>query len=639
MVEDKENVYDSSSITVLKGLDPVKVRPGMYTDVTNPNHLTMEIVDNSVDEAMSGNCDRIDVVLNEDGSVTVTDNGRGIPVDIHEEEKRPAAEVIFSTLHAGGKFDGKAYKFSGGLHGVGASVVNALSKTFEIKINRDRKEHYLKFEDGFLTEPLRVTKELKKNVTGTEITFMPDLKYFQDKINVNALKELIKRKAILCAGVLFTFFDANGKDEQPTEWIFNDGLEGFFGEFFEPEDLLISKNIVIQSNSDEYELSLICNWNINGSHKLRESFVNMIPTFDGGTHVQGLRNGLADSIREYCTNLSLTPKGVKISPDDVFSDTSFIIAVKMKEVSFAGQTKTKLVSSEAVKLVSQTVKNFMELYLNSDTENAKIICDKVIANAQERMKLENKSATKRKRVKILLPGKLADCLSTDLNENEIFFVEGDSAGGSAKQARLRETQAIMPLKGKINNTWSVGSGTLTSLDDIHSIMMCLGVDADSEDLSELRYGKICILADADFDGFHIATLLVGLFYRHFYKLIKDGRVYIALPPLYRIDFGKEVHYALDEDEKEFIVNKIKSKSPRANVQVTRFKGLGEMNPSQLKETTMNPSTRKMIRLVAYDESRTEATEIMDILLGKVAGKRKTLIEQEGVFTEYEQGAS
>ena len=628
-----EKTYDSSAITVLKGLDPVKKRPGMYTDTTNPNHLSYEIIDNSVDEAMGGYCDQINVTLNADGSVTVKDNGRGVPVDMHKEENRPAAEVIFSVLHAGGKFEHDAYSFSGGLHGVGSSVVNALSIFFKVKIKRDMKEHEMTFEDGYLTSPLTVTNEYKRNITGTEITFLPDPKYFDDKISVSALKDFIRRKAILCAGVTFTFLDKTSKDEEePIVWKYDDGLESFFGESFEPEDLLLEKHIRIESAMDDFEISLICNWNENGSHKVRESFVNMIPTALGGTHVQGLRNGLSDSIREYCNNLSLLPRGVKLAPDDVFSDTSYVLSIKMREVSFEGQTKGKLKSSEAVKLVSQVVKNHMELYLNSDTENAKLICDKVIANAQERLKQDSKAAVKRKRTKIIMPGKLADCTSTDINENEIFFVEGDSAGGSAKQARDRDIQAIMPLKGKINNTWDYQSDTIAGLGDIHDIMCCLGVDANSEDLSELRYGKICILADADFDGFHIATLLVGLFYRHFYKLIEEGRVYIALPPLYRIDHGKEVMYALDEDERAFIVNKIKAKSPNANVLVTRFKGLGEMNPSQLKETTMNPSTRKMIRLVANPETREKSVEVFHTLLAqKAVSQRKAMIEENGVF--------
>ncbi|MFK8770296.1 DNA topoisomerase IV subunit B [Aeromonas caviae] len=628
-----EKVYDSSSITVLKGLDPVKKRPGMYTDTTNPNHLVCEIVDNSVDEAMAGHCNQINVTLNADGSVTVKDNGRGVPVDMHEEEQRPAAEVIFSVLHAGGKFEHDAYDFSGGLHGVGSSVVNALSIFFKVKIKRDLKEHEMTFEDGYLTSPLTVTNEFKRNMTGTEITFLPDPKYFDDKINISTLKDFIRRKAILCAGVTFTFQDkSGGNDEEPTVWMYEDGLDSFFSESFEPEDLLLESHIRIENTSEEFEMSLICNWNEGGSHKVRESFVNLIPTALGGTHVQGLRNGLSDSIREYCNNLSLLPRNVKLAPDDIFSDTSFVLSIKMREVSFEGQTKGKLKSSEAVKLVSQAVKNHMELYLNSDTENAKLICDKVIANAQERLKQDNKAAVKRKRTKIVMPGKLADCVSTDINENEIFFVEGDSAGGSAKQARDREVQAIMPLKGKINNTWDMASNTIASLQDINDIMSCLGVDADSSDLSELRYGKICILADADHDGFHIATLMTGLFYRHFYKLIEEGRVYIALPPLYRIDHGKEVIYALDEDERAFIVNKIRAKSPNANVQVTRFKGLGEMNPSQLKETTMNPSTRKMIRLVADPATREECTDMFNTLLAKkAANKRKALIEAHGVF--------
>lgn len=633
-IEKQTPNYDSSSIKVLKGLEGVQRRPGMYTDTGDTNHLCCEIIDNSVDEADSGNCDQITITLNQDGSISVSDNGRGVPVDIHEEENRPAAEVIFSTLHAGGKFDGGAYTFSGGLHGVGASVVNALSKVFTAKILRDYKEYYLKFENGILVEPLRVVREFKYNKTGTEVTFLPDEKYFDNSLDKEKLIETIKRKAMLSKGVTFKFIDKN-VDEEPLVWCYKQGILDYFNSQLSGDELIVDKSVEINVAGDDFEVSCLFNWTEDGVEKVRESFANKIPTPQGGTHVQGFRNGVSDAVREYCNNMQLTPKGVKISPDDVFSDVSYVLSLKLKEISFEGQTKTKLKSAEAVKIVSQSVKNELEHFLNSNLDRAKAICERVIQNAQSRLKID-KTIVKKKKVKgNPLPGKLADCSERDLSLNEIFFVEGDSAGGSAKQARNRETQAVMPLKGKINNTWDSSTKDAMSLKDVNDIMSCLGLTIGSNDLSELRYGKVCILADADFDGYHIATLMLCLFFKHARSLIENGHVYIALPPLYRVDFKKEKIYALDEEHKESIIRKIKSKNPNADVQVTRFKGLGEMNPEQLKETTMNPETRRMYRVEYSEENEESVTRRFEVLFGKSSEKRKVFVANECDFSDYD----
>lgn len=626
--------YDSSAIRVLKGLEGVQRRPGMYTDTTDTNHLCCEIIDNSVDEADSGNCDQITITINQDDSITVSDNGRGVPVDMHKEENRPAAEVIFSTLHAGGKFNGGAYKFAGGLHGVGASVVNALSKVLTARICRDYKEYYLRFENGVLVEPLTVTKEFKYNKTGTEVTFIPDEKYFDNGLNKDKLIDSIKRKAMLSKGVTFKLVDKNVEDE-PLVWCYKNGMLDYFDNSLSQEDVLVDKNIEVNVSGDDFEVSCLFNWTEEGVDKIRESFANKIPTPQGGTHVQGFRNGVSDAVREYCSNMQLTPKGVKISPDDVFSDVSYILSFKLSEISFEGQTKTKLKSAEAVKIVSQSVKVELEHFLNSNLERAKLICERVIQNAQSRLKIDKTIAKKKKTKGNPLPGKLADCSGRDVSLNEIFFVEGDSAGGSAKQARDRETQAIMPLKGKINNTWDTPVEKVMSMQDASEIMSCLGLTLNCEDLSELRYGKVCILADADYDGYHIATLLLCLFFRHARKLIEEGRVYIALPPLYRVDFKKEKFYALDEEHRDHLIKKIESKNKNANIQVTRFKGLGEMNPDQLRETTMNPETRRMYRIEYDPQNEVSVFDKLEILFGKSAEKRKIFVENECDFSEYD----
>lgn len=618
--------YSASQIEVLTGLEPVRKRPGMYTDTTRPNHLAQEVIDNSVDEALAGFANKIVVTHYQDGSISVEDNGRGMPVDVHPEEGVPGVEVIMTKLHAGGKFSNKAYQFSGGLHGVGVSVVNALSTRVELEIKRDGSRHQIAFENGALVEPLNVVGKVGKKNTGTTLRFWPDASFFDSvKYSLSRLKHLLRAKAVLSPGLAVTFVDEVSNES--CEWFYEDGLRDYLNQSLDGVDRHPLEGFVGEANAENEGVSWAMAWLAEPSENLLESYVNLIPTPQGGTHVNGLRAGATDAIREFCEFRNLLPRGVKITPEDVWQNVAFVLSAKVREPQFAGQTKERLSSRECVPFISGVVKDSFSLWLNQHTEVAEKIAELVIANAQSRNKKAKKVARKKVTQGPALPGKLADCTETDINMTELFLVEGDSAGGSAKQARDKTFQAIMPLRGKILNTWEVDVSQLLASQEIHDISVAIGVDPGSEDLSGLRYGKICILADADSDGAHIATLICALFVRHFPKLVENGHVYVAMPPLYRIDVGKKVFYALDEAEREGILDRIESEKLSGKVQVTRFKGLGEMNPGQLRETTMLPETRRLVQL-GLDEHSTVST--MDMLLSKKrSSDRKAWLEEKG----------
>lgn len=606
-----QSSYSAVDIEVLKGLDPVRHRPGMYTDTTRPNHLGQEVIDNSVDEAIAGHAKHIQVILHEDQSLEVIDDGRGMPVDIHPEEGVPAIELLLCRLHAGGKFSNKNYQFSGGLHGVGISVVNALSKRVEVTVNRDGQVYQIAFEQGNKVEDLHVTGTCGRRNTGTKVHFWPEEKYFDSpKFSVSRLEHILKAKAVLCPGLEIIFKDKINKTEQ--RWHYEAGLtdylmESVSGYTLLPEIPFVGEHI---GETEAVEWALL--WLPEGGDLLTESYVNLIPTIQGGTHVNGLRQGLLDAMREFCEFRNLLPRGLKLTADDIWERCSYVLSIKMQEPQFAGQTKERLSSRQSAAFVSAIVKDAFSLWLNQNVQIAELLADMVISSAQKRLRASKKVIRKKLTSGPALPGKLADCSSQDLTRTELFLVEGDSAGGSAKQARDRETQAIMPLKGKILNTWEVSSDEVLGSQEIHDISVAVGIDPDSDDLSQLRYGKICILADADSDGLHIATLLCALFVRHFKVLVEQGHIYVAMPPLYRIDLGKEVFYALDEEEKTGILDQLKRKKGKPNVQ--RFKGLGEMNPLQLRETTMDPNTRRLVQLTLDDVDQTMA--LMDMLLAK-----------------------
>ncbi|KUJ74517.1 DNA topoisomerase IV subunit B [Thiomicrospira sp. XS5] len=622
--------YNASEIEVLTGLDPVRKRPGMYTDTTRPNHLAQEVIDNSVDEAIAGHASEITVTHFADGSIMVEDNGRGMPVDIHPEEGVPGVEVILTKLHAGGKFSSKAYQFSGGLHGVGVSVVNALSKRVEIQIKRGGQQHQIAFENGELVEPLEVIGKVGKKNTGTALRFWPDATFFDTpKYALTKLKHLLRAKAVLSPGLKVTFFDEPSQEK--TEWQYDDGLRDYLNQALDGVERSPLEGFVGESHNENEGVSWAITWLDEPSENLLESYVNLIPTPQGGTHVNGLRAGATDAIREFCEFRNLLPRGVKLTPEDVWQNVAFVLSAKVREPQFAGQTKERLSSRECVPFISGVVKDSLSLWLNQHTDVAEKIAEIVINNANNR----NKKAKKITRKKITsgpaLPGKLADCTESDLNRTELFLVEGDSAGGSAKQARDKNFQAIMPLRGKILNTWEVDPGQVLASAEIHDISVAIGVDPGAEDLASLRYGKICILADADSDGAHIATLICALFVKHFPKLVENGHVYVAMPPLYRVDVGKQVFYALDEAEKTGILDRVESEKMPGKVQVTRFKGLGEMNPKQLRETTMMPETRRLIQLSLDEET---SVTVMDKLLAKKrSSDRKTWLEEKGDLAE------
>ena len=621
------NDYNAESITVLSGLDPVRKRPGMYTETTRPNHLAQEVIDNSVDEALAGHANKIQVVLHSDGSLSVTDNGRGMPVDIHPEKGVSGVEVILSTLHAGGKFSDKNYEFSGGLHGVGISVVNALSLILEVRIKRDGKEHEMVFENGHKQTDLEVINTVGKKNTGTSLHFWPNGQYFDTvKFSVKRLKHNLRAKAVLCPGLHISFTDEAKKDT--IEWYYEDGIRDYLVEAIEGFENLPTEPFLGEYKSKGEAVDWALCWLPEGGELVQESYVNLIPTAQGGTHTNGLRTGLTDALRDFAEFRNLLPRGLKLAPDDIWDKLCFILSYKMLDPQFSGQTKERLSSRAAAGFVSGVVKDAFSLYLNQNPSVGDLISEHVISNAQKRAKASKKVVRKKIATGPALPGKLADCSSQDLSQTEIFLVEGDSAGGSAKQARSREFQAIMPLRGKILNTWEVDSSQVLASNEIHDISVAIGVEPDSKNLDELRYGKICILADADSDGAHIATLICALFVQHFSELVKAGHVYIAMPPLYRVDIGKKVEYALDEAELNALLDRIESEKRTGKVSVTRFKGLGEMNPLQLRETSMDPDTRRLVQLT-MDEPE-ETRKVMDLLLAKKrAGDRKMWLEEKG----------
>lgn len=623
--------YNASEIEVLTGLDPVRKRPGMYTDTSRPNHLVQEVIDNSVDEAIAGFASEITVTHYADGSMSVLDDGRGMPVDIHPEEGVTGVEVIMTRLHAGGKFSNKAYQFAGGLHGVGISVVNALSKRVEIQIRRDSKIHAIAFESGDLCEPLSVIGKVGKKNTGTSLRFWPDPQFFDSpKYALTRLKHLLRAKAVLSPGLKMTFVDEVSNEK--IVWFFEAGLKDYLNDALDGVERLPLEGFIGESHTDNEGVEWAIAWLAESSEPLTESYVNLIPTPQGGTHVNGLRAGATDAVREFCEFRNLIPRGVKITPEDAWLNVAFVLSAKLREPQFAGQTKERLSSRECVPFISGVVKDALSLWLNQHTEVAEKIAELVVQNATTRSKKSKKITRKKITSGPALPGKLADCTEVDLSRTELFLVEGDSAGGSAKQARDKNFQAIMPLRGKILNTWEVDSNQVLASQEIHDISVAIGVDPGVEDINGLRYGKICILADADSDGLHIATLICALFVKHFTPLVKAGHIYVAMPPLYRIDVGKKIFYALDEPERQGVLDRISAEKMPGKVSVTRFKGLGEMNPGQLRETTMLPQSRRLIQLQLNDIEA--ESEVMDKLLAKKrSGDRKIWLEDKGDLAE------
>ncbi|MDX2464878.1 MAG: DNA topoisomerase IV subunit B [Porticoccus sp.] len=623
--------YNAEDIEVLTGLDPVRKRPGMYTDTTRPNHLAQEIIDNSVDEALAGHARKVDVVLYKDGSLSVSDDGRGMPVDIHPEQGLPGVEVIMSTLHAGGKFSNNTYQFSGGLHGVGVSVVNALSFKLEVTIKRDGNVYRMGFAGGEKVSDLSVVDHCGKRNTGTLVRFQPDPKYFDSvKYSVSRLRHVLRAKAVLCAGLEVSFTDESSGETD--NWCYEDGLQDYLLGATKGWEVVPVEPFVGSFAAKSEAVDWAVQWLPEGGELTQESYVNLIPTPQGGTHVNGFRTGLLDAMREFCEFRNLLPRGIKLTPDDVWDKCAFVLSSKLADPQFSGQTKERLSSREAAAFVSGIVKDAFSLWVNQHTEDAERLAELFISNAQRRLKASKKVARKRITAGPALPGKLADCSSGSPELCEIFLVEGDSAGGSAKQARSREFQAIMPLRGKILNTWEVDSQEILASQEVHDISVALGIDPATEDLSALRYHKVCILADADSDGLHIATLLCALFVRHFRAMVQAGHVYVAMPPLYRIDVGKEVFYALDEREKQGVLDRIAAEKKSGKINVQRFKGLGEMNPMQLRDTTMNPDTRRLVQLTIEAGDNTD--QILDMLLSKKrAGDRKTWLEERGNLAE------
>jgi len=619
--------YDAASIEVLSGLDPVRKRPGMYTDTTRPNHLAQEVIDNAVDEATAGFASKIEVTVFRDGSLQVKDDGRGRPVDIHPEEGVSGAEVILTRLHAGGKFSDKNYRFSGGLHGVGVSVVNALSKHLELWVRRGGKEYNLAFKNGEKVSGLDEVGKVGRQNTGTTVRFWPDPAFFDSpKFSLPRLKHVLRAKAVLCPGLEVTLIDEKSGEKEV--WHYEDGLRDYLLDALGdvpriPDDPFTGS---LEGNEEAAEWALV--WLPDGGELVAESYVNLIPTAQGGTHVNGLRMGLTEAIREFCEFRNLLPRGVKIAPDDVWERCAYILSVKMREPQFSGQTKERLSSRECAAFVSGVVKDAFSLWLNQHTEAGEQIAQLAIQNAQARQRAGRKVVRKKVTSGPALPGKLADCSNNDLARSELFLVEGDSAGGSAKQARDREFQAVMPLRGKILNTWEVDPSEVMASQTVHDIALAIGVDPGSPDLKNLRYGKICILADADSDGAHIATLLCALFLRHFQTLVGAGHVFVAMPPLYRIDVGKQVFYALDDAERQGVLDRIAAEGTRGKINVQRFKGLGEMNPMQLRETTIDPNTRRLVQLTVEPGDASYRT--LDLLLAKGrASDRRNWLEKNG----------
>ena len=619
--------YNAKDIEVLTGLDPVRKRPGMYTDTSRPNHLAQEVIDNSVDEALAGHASRVEVTLHKDGSLSVCDDGRGMPVDIHPEQGLPGVEVILSTLHAGGKFSNDNYQFSGGLHGVGVSVVNALSTKMDVVVKRGGKVHQILFADGNKTSDLQVIDTCGQRNTGTILRFWPNAGYFDSvKFSVSRLRHVLRAKAVLCGGLTVSFYNENTNENE--EWYYEDGLKDYLAGALHGWEVLPAEPFIGAFASTNEAVDWAVQWMPEGGELVQESYVNLIPTPQGGTHANGLRSGLLDAMREFCEFRNLLPRGIKLTPDDIWDRCSFVLSCKLADPQFSGQTKDRLSSREVAAFVSGVVKDSFSLWLNQHTEEAEKLADLCIFAAQRRMRASKKVVRKKITQGPALPGKLADCSSGEPERCEIFLVEGDSAGGSAKQARNRENQAIMPLRGKILNTWEVDSQEILGSQEVHDISVALGVDPAVEDVDSLRYHKVCILADADSDGLHIATLLCALFVRHFRPLVAQGHVYVAMPPLFRIDVGKDVYYALDDAERQGILDRIQAEGKRGKVNVQRFKGLGEMNPLQLRETTMDPDTRRLVQLTL--EPGDDTNSIMDMLLAKKrASDRRAWLETKG----------
>lgn len=622
--------YTSKQLEVLEGLEPVRRRPGMYTDTARPNHLAQEVIDNSVDEALAGHAYHIVVTLHADGSLSVEDDGRGMPTDVHPEFGQSGVELILTRLHAGGKFSTENYQISGGLHGVGISVVNALSKQLEVTVWRDGLEHHMSFADGEPTSPLLIQKSANKKKRGTKVRFWVDEAYFDSpKFALKALKHNLKAKAVLSAGLLIEFVDEIGDESE--RWQFNEGLVGYLLEQTEQVDCLPEEPFYFSQEPAQGErggATFALSWSTQAGPLIQESYVNLIPTAQGGTHVNGLRTGILEALREFCEIHNLLPRAVRLSAEDVWDGVNYVLSLKFIEPQFSGQTKERLSSREASPLVQALAKDSFSLWLNQHPDSAKMIAELAISKASQRLATAKKVARKKVAQGPALPGKLKDCRAEQKGGAELFLVEGESAGGSATQARDKEFQAILPLRGKILNTWEVSHDTVLASQAIHDIAIAIGVDPASDDLSELRYDKICILADADSDGLHIATLICALFVKHFSALVEAGHLYVAMPPLYRVDIGKEVHYALAQEELELILSKIGNKK----AQITRFKGLGEMDADQLRETTMNPDTRKLVRLDLDDMAATQ--DIMDLLLAKKrSSDRKQWLEDKGDLVE------
>ncbi len=619
--------YDASAIEVLTGLDPVRKRPGMYTDTSRPNHLLQEVIDNSVDEVLAGHARTIEVTLHEDGSMEVADDGRGMPVDVHPEEGVPGVELILTRLHAGGKFSQRNYRFSGGLHGVGVSVVNALSRRLEVTIRRDGRVHVMRFVDGEKASDLEIVGKVPRHQTGTTVRFWPDPRYFDNpRFSLGRLRHLLRAKAVLAPGLRVVF--ENRQDGSRDEWCYEDGLRQYLEQALEGSLLLPSPPFEGRMSGDEESVDWAVTWLPEGGDPVTESYVNLVPTVQGGTHVNGLRSGLTEALREFCEIRNLLPRGLKIAPEDVWDRCAYVLSVKLADPQFSGQTKERLSSRACAAFVNGVVKDSFSLWLNQQVETAEALAEFVVARAQARQRASKRVVRKRLTSGPALPGKLADCTLQDPAQTELFLVEGDSAGGSAKQARDRQFQAIMPLRGKILNTWEVDSGDILASQEVHDISVAIGVDPGSDDLSRLRYGKIAILADADSDGAHIATLLCALFLRHYPRLVAEGHVYVAMPPLYRIDVGKSVYYALDDDERQGILDRITAEGRKGKIGVQRFKGLGEMNPMQLRETTIAPDSRRLIQLTLDPAEETRA--LLDMLLSKRrAADRRHWLENKG----------